>query len=227
MAQKLTAKNQELVDYLDTLLKEMDHFASLVEQYAAAKSNPDQYSSLLSRALSQLRQKAMMRNIGFIADSAGQLSVAASRGGSPMMKARMLRDGVVSLKALIERTIKGTIQADEGDKREKEFLAQKALKTQAEAVKHRVLEEEAKEAAKRAAAPAPKAAAPAPAAAQPKSAPSPAPKVAAAPAPKVAPAAGPRPATAPAVGGAPPAPRAPTPPAAGAVKPAGPSPVKP
>lgn len=207
MAQKLTAKNQELVDYLDTLLKEMDHFASLVEQYAAAKSNPDQYSSLLSRALSQLRQKAMMRNIGFIADSAGQLSVAASRGGSPMMKARMLRDGVVSLKALIERTIKGTIQADEGDKREKEFLAQKALKTQAEAVKHRVLEEEAKEAAKRAAAPAP--------------------KVAAAPAPKVAPAAGPRPATAPAVGGAPPAPRAPTPPAAGAVKPAGPSPVKP
>lgn len=207
MAQKLTAKNQELVDYLDTLLKEMDHFASLVEQYAAAKSNPDQYSSLLSRALSQLRQKAMMRNIGFIADSAGQLSVAASRGGSPMMKARMLRDGVVSLKALIERTIKGTIQADEGDKREKEFLAQKALKTQAEAVKHRVLEEEAKEAAKRAAAPAP--------------------KVAAAPVPKVAPAAGPRPATAPAVGGAPPAPRAPTPPAAGAVKPAGPSPVKP
>jgi hypothetical protein len=153
MAQKLTAKNQELVDYLDTLLKEMDHFASLVEQYAAAKSNPDQYSSLLSRALSQLRQKAMMRNIGFIADAAGQLSVAASRGGSPMMKARMLRDGVVSLKALIERTIKGTIQADEGDKREKEFLAQKALKTQAEAVKHRVLEEEAKEAAKRAAVP--------------------------------------------------------------------------
>jgi len=207
MAQKLTAKNQELVDYLDTLLKEMDHFASLVEQYAAAKSNPDQYSSLLSRALYQLRQKAMMRNIGFIADAAGQLSVAASRGGSPMMKARMLRDGVVSLKALIERTIKGTIQADEGDKREKEFLAQKALKTQAEAVKHRVLEEEAKEAAKRAAAPAP--------------------KVAAAPVPKVAPAAGPRPATAPAVGGAPPAPRAPTPPAAGAVKPAGPSPVKP
>ncbi len=161
MAQKLTAKNQELVDYLDTLLKEMDHFASLVEQYAAAKSNPDQYSSLLSRELAQLRQKAMMRNIGFIADSAGQLSVAASRGGSPMMKARMLRDGVVSLKALIERTIKGTIQADEGEKREKEFLAQRTLKAQAEAVKHRVLEEEAKEAAKRAAAPAPKAAAPA------------------------------------------------------------------
>lgn len=214
MAQKLTAKNQELVDYLDTLLKEMDHFASLVEQYAAAKSNPDQYSSQVSRELAQLRQKAMMRNIGFIADSAGQLSVAASRGGSPLMKARMLRDGVVSLKALIERTIKGTIQADEGDKREKEFLAQKAAKAQAEAVKHRVLEEEAKEAAKQAAA-TPRPAAPAPPAAQPKAAVSPASSAA------------PRPATAPPAGGAPPAPKAPTPPAAAAVKPAGPSPVKP
>jgi hypothetical protein len=212
MAQKLTAKNQELVDYLDTLLREMDHFASLVEQYAAAKSNPDQYSSQVSRELAQLRQKAMMRNIGFVADSAGQLSVAASRGGSPMMKARMLRDGVVSLRALIERTIKGTIQADEGEKREKEFQAQKVAKAQAEAVKHRVLEEEAKEAAKLAAAPAPKAA-PAPAAAQP--------KVAPAAAPRPAPAAAPRPAT------APPAPKAPTPPVAGAVKPTGPSPVKP
>ena len=187
MAPKLTAKNQELVDYLETLLREMDHFASLVEQYAAAKSNPDQYSTLLSRELAQLRQKAMMRNIGFVADAAGQLSVAASRGGSPMMKARMLRDGVVSLRALIERTIKGTIQADEGEKREKEFQAQKAAKAQAEAVKHRVLEEEAKEAAKLAAAPTPKAA-PAPAAAQPKSAPPPAPKVAPAAAPKAAPA---------------------------------------
>ena len=226
MAQKLTAKNQELVDYLDALLREMDHFASLVEQYAAAKSNPDQYSSLLSRELAQLRQKAMMRNVGFIADSAGQLSVAASRGGSPMMKARMLRDGVVSLRALIERTIKGTIQADEGEKREKEFQAQKAAKAQAEAVKHRVMEEEAKEAAKLAAT-APKAAAAAPAAAQPKAAPAPAPKVAPAPAPRPAPAPQPRPATAPPAGGAPPAPRAPAPPAAGAVKPAGPTPVKP
>jgi len=226
MAQKLTAKNQELVDYLDALLREMDHFASLVEQYAAAKSNPDQYSSLLSRELAQLRQKAMMRNVGFIADSAGQLSVAASRGGSPMMKARMLRDGVVSLRALIERTIKGTIQADEGEKREKEFQAQKAAKAQAEAVKHRVMEEEAKEAAKLAAT-APKAAATAPAAAQPKAAPAPAPKVAPAPAPRPAPAPQPRPATAPPAGGAPPAPRAPAPPAAGAVKPAGPTPVKP
>jgi len=152
---KLSAKNQELVDYLETLMKEMDHFAALVEQFAGAKSNPDQYSGQLSRELGHLRQKAMMRNVGFVADAAGQLSVAASRGGSPMMKARVLRDGVVALRALIERTIKGVQQADEGEKREKEFQAQKALKVQAEAVKARVLAEEAKEAAKLAGAAAP------------------------------------------------------------------------
>ena len=149
--QKMSAKATEAVEYLETLLKECDHFASLVEQFAAAKKNADMYSVQLSRELGQLRQKAMARNIGFVADSAGQLGVAASRGGSPTMKARVLRDGVLSLRALIERTIKGTQQADESEKKEKQFLAEKAAKAQAEAIKARVLAEEAKEAAKKAA----------------------------------------------------------------------------
>jgi hypothetical protein len=223
--QKLSAKHQELVEYLETLLRECDHFASLVEQYAAAKTNADQYSTLLSRELAQLRQKAMMRNVGFVADQAGQLSVVASRGGSAMMKSRMLRDGVVSLKALIERTIKGTIQADEGEKREKEFLAQKVAKAQAEAVKARVIAEEEKEAAKKAAAAPPKTGATAPAAAQPRTAPAAAaPRPAPPPQPKAAPAApGARPAPTPATSTV--APKAP--PAAGVAKPAAPGPVKP
>ncbi|HVO34196.1 MAG TPA: hypothetical protein VMT21_01450 [Gemmatimonadales bacterium] len=221
--QKLSAKNEELVGYLDSLLKEMDHFAALVEQFAGAKSNADQYSSQLSRELAQLRQKAMMRNVGFVADSAGQLSVAASRGGSPMMKSRVLRDGVVSLRALIERTIKGVLQADEGEKREKEFQAQKAAKAQAEAVKKRVLEEEAKEAAKQAAAAAPPSG-PAPAGVQPKVAPAPASKTVPAAPPKAVPAAAPAPAPRPAAA---PAPRAASTAAPAAPRPAGPGTVKP
>ncbi len=148
---KLSAKNQETVEYLESVMKECDHFASLVEQFASAKQNADQFSSQLSRELQQLRQKAMIQNLGFVADTAGQLSVAANRGGSPMMKSRMLRDGVVSLKALVERTIKATIQQDASEKKEKEFQEAKAKKAQAEAVKRRVLEEEAKAAAKKAA----------------------------------------------------------------------------
>jgi hypothetical protein len=149
---KLSAKTLETVEYLETLFRESDHFVSLVEQFAAAKKNADMYSGQLSRELGQLRQKAMMRNLGFVADMAGQLGVAASRGGSPMMKGRVLRDGVQSFRALLERTIKATIQADESEQREKAFLAEKAAKAKAEAVKARVLAEEAKEDAKRAAA---------------------------------------------------------------------------
>jgi hypothetical protein len=155
---KLSAKSVETVEYLEALLKEADHFASLVEQFAAAKKNADGYSGQLSRELGQLRQKAMMRNLGFVADTAGQLGVMASRGGSPMMKGRVLRDGVASFRALLERTIKATIQADESEQKEKAYQAEKAAKVQAEAVKTRVLAEEAKEAAKQAAASAPTAA---------------------------------------------------------------------
>ena len=196
---KLSAKTLETIDYLELLLKEADHFAALVEQYAAAKKGADMYSSQVSRELSQLRQKAMMRNLGFIADAAGQLSVMASRGGSPMMKARVLRDGVASFRALIERTVKGTVAADEGEQREKAFVHEKELKAEAEHIKARVIAEEAKEAAKLAAAapvPAPRpagaAAAPAqkaaavPTTAAPK--PTAVPKPAAAPKPTAAPA---------------------------------------
>ncbi len=178
---KLSAKNQETVEYLEKVGTECDHFAALVEQFASAKTNADQFSSQLARELQQLRQKAMIQNLGFVADTAGQLSVAAGRGGSPVMKSRMLRDGIASLKALVERTIKATIQADASEKKEKEFLEAKAKKAQAEAVKARVLAEEAKAAAAKAAPvkPAAPAAPSAPAAPRAAPAPAPAPKPAA------------------------------------------------
>jgi hypothetical protein len=201
--QKLSAKSQETVEYLESVMRECDHWASLVEQFASAKNNPDQFSSQLSRELGQLRQKAMIRNQGFIADTAGQLSVAASRGGSPIMKSRMLRDGVGSLKALLERTIKATIQADESEKKEKEYQAAKERKTQADHIKARVLAEEAREVARKSVAAAPQPGAPGAAASQakvtpaaPKAAPSPAAKAVPPPAAKAAPPPGAKPAPA-------------------------------
>ena len=220
---KPSGKTAETVEYLEGLLKQVDHFGALVEQFAAAKKGADMYSAQVSRELGQLRQKAMMRNLGFIADAAGQLGVMASRGGSPMMKARVLRDGVVALHALIERTIKGTITADESGQKEKAFQAEKAVKAEVEAVKARVLIEEAKEAAKRgAAAPATPAAA---AASGPAAAPKPAGAPQAGPPPPAAAPAPPKPAAAPRVpaapGGAqPPQPQVPA-------GPAGPAPATP
>ncbi len=203
---KLSAKAQETVEYLETLLKECDHFASLVEQYASARTNPDQLSGQLARELGQLRQKAMIKNLGFVADTAGQLGVQAGRSGSQPMKSRVLRDGVASLKALVERTVRATIQADESEQKEKAYLKAKEAKLAAERVKARVLAEEARQAAKTPGAPAPP---------PPRRPPPPPGAKPAAQAPRA-------PAAAPAS-----PPKAPAAPAAGTVKPAGPPPPKP
>jgi hypothetical protein len=206
---KPSAKSTETVEYLEALLRETDHFGALVEQFAAAQKGSEMYASQVSRQLAQLRQKAMMRNLGFIADAAGQLSVMASRGGSPMMKGRMLRDGVVSFRALIQRTIRATVTADESVQKEKAHVKEKAAKVQSEAIKARILAEEAKEAARLGTGPVAKAAAGA------GSPPAAAPPAASAPGrPAVAPPVA-TPAAAPAIGGTPAA--APKPGPAGAV----------
>jgi hypothetical protein len=146
---KLSAKAVETIAYLESLLKECDHYAALAEQFAAAKTkNSDLFATQLSRELGQLRQKAMMRNLGAVADSAGQLSVIAARGGSPMMKGRLLRDGVAAFRSLVERSAKATAVADESEQKEKAYLAEKARKAEAEKVKARGLAEEARQAAK-------------------------------------------------------------------------------
>ena len=188
---KLSAQATETIEYLETLLKEVDHFAAMVEQFAAAKTKgSDMYATQLARELGHLRQKAMARNLGFIADTAGQLSVMASRSGSPMMKGRMLRDAVVSFKSLIERTIKGAMAADENEQKEKAYEAEKAKKAETEHIKARVLAEEARDAARKAASgAAPKASPAAPA--KPGPAPAPKPAAAAAAKPGAAPAAKP------------------------------------
>ena len=210
--QKLSAKATETVEYLEALLKETAHFGALVEQFAAAKKGADMYSTQLSRELGRLRQKAMIRNLGFIADAAGQLGVMASRGGSAIMKSRMLRDGVASFNALVERTIKATIVADQNEQKEKAYVAEKEKKAEAEHmaehIRARLLAEEAAEAAKRAAA------AVQPAAAKPAASPasgSPA-RPAPGPAPQAKPGSGPPP-------GSPGKPAAPVPPRPGAPAP--------
>jgi hypothetical protein len=144
---KPSAKAVETVEYLESVLKVTDHYASLVEQFAAGKTKgSDMFATQLSRELGQLRQKAMMRNLGVIADSAGQLSVMAARGSSPMMKGRMLRDGVVAFRSLVERSIKATLIADENEQKEKAFVAEKERRASVEATRARVLAEEAREA---------------------------------------------------------------------------------
>jgi hypothetical protein len=112
--QKLSSKATETVEFIDYVIAQCDHLAGDVEEFAAAKkaAQADWVRQGIARELGHLRQRAMARNLGVLADEIGRLAVQAGGGGSPQMKTRLLRDGVAALRAACERMRKTTIDAD-------------------------------------------------------------------------------------------------------------------
>lgn len=116
---KLSAKAQEEVEFLDSVIKKCDHMLGLVEQYAGANRGADVFLTQITRELGHIRQNAMIKNLGFVADNAGMLGVAAGRG-SQMQRARTLREGITALKSLTERTMKAVVDLDKRERAAKE-----------------------------------------------------------------------------------------------------------
>jgi hypothetical protein len=108
---KLSSKTEEEVVFMEHLLLQADTLNRKVEEYASAKKNADALCQQITRELSMMRQRAMMKNLGPLADSAGTLGILASRG-SQVQRTRVMREGLVSFKQLIERMMKATIDAD-------------------------------------------------------------------------------------------------------------------
>lgn len=111
MAQKLSALAAEEYEFLEGVMRKCDHITSLVEQYAGANKGADVFLAQMTRTLSQVRQQAMGKNLGFVADHAGMLGIAAARG-SQMQRARTIREGTIALKQLLERTMKALVDTD-------------------------------------------------------------------------------------------------------------------
>lgn len=123
--EKLSAKATETVEFLDYMLVQCDHLAHAAEEYASAKK-PAQIEWVrqqISRDLGHLRQRAMVKNLGVLADEAGRLGVAASTGGSQAMKTRILRDGVAALRAAVDRFRKAKVDADVAEQKKKKARA--------------------------------------------------------------------------------------------------------
>ncbi len=108
---KLSAKTEEEVVFMEHLQTECDTLIRKVEEYATAKKNADGIVQGIIRQLSQIRQRAMIKNLGPLADAAGALSVMAGRG-SQTQRTRVMREGIVGFKVNIERTIKAAVDAD-------------------------------------------------------------------------------------------------------------------
>lgn len=114
MPGKMSAKASETVEFLDYLLRQCVLLESQIEDYAAAKkpATADWIRTQIARELGHLRQRAMVKNLGPLADDVGRLGIQASTSGSQQQKSRVLREGIGSLKAAVERRRKGTLDTD-------------------------------------------------------------------------------------------------------------------
>jgi len=115
---KLGSKAEEEVVWMENVLIQLGNLNKKVEEYAMAKKGADSLLQPITRQLSNIRQQGMMKNLGPLADSAGMLGVAAGRG-SQMQRTRVLREGLVSFKQLLERVMKATIEADQREQARK------------------------------------------------------------------------------------------------------------
>jgi len=141
---KLSAKAEEEVVFMEQLLARCDALARPIEEYATAHKGADQFAQTVVRALQEIRQHAMMKNLGPLADAAGGLSVQCGRG-SQLMRARTMREGMAGFKVLIERTMKATIEADQrvtAERLKEEERAREAEKAAAQRMAERLLREE-------------------------------------------------------------------------------------
>ena len=113
MPGKLSAKASDAVEFLDYLLRQCELLASQIEDFATTKkpATADWIRTQIARELAHLRQRAMVKNLGPLADDVGRLGIQASTSGSQQQKSRVLRDGISSLKAAVERRRKGTLDA--------------------------------------------------------------------------------------------------------------------
>ncbi len=120
---KLSAKAEEEVVFMENLLLQCDHLLHKAEEYATARKGADDISTQIVRQLAQVRQNAMIRNLGPVADEAGRLSIQCGRGSQPM-RSRVMREGIGGFKVMLERTMKATIEADQRQRHEEELKRQ-------------------------------------------------------------------------------------------------------
>lgn len=96
MTQKLTARQQSQLAFLQTLPPRISRIRSIIEQMAALQAD-DVTVRALSRNLDEIKAGAQAMSLGGIAETAGLMSTMSRRGGGLQMKVRGLRELLGSL----------------------------------------------------------------------------------------------------------------------------------
>lgn len=115
MAGKMSIQAQQTIAFFDEVKVKVDRLHALVEQYAGAKTNQDQFLGPIGRTAGDVNRLFMNRGYGVMADTANQIAMLAKRGGSAQTKSRGLRELVNSIRVAMETDIK-IIIAEEAHK---------------------------------------------------------------------------------------------------------------
>lgn len=112
MSGTISPRAQAKLAALSALGDKVSRAHGLVEQFAVAQANPDQYLMPLGRLLGQLKMEFMRAGLDALSQLAGSMAMAAKRGFGASAKARILREGVGSMKFQIELAQRAVVTED-------------------------------------------------------------------------------------------------------------------
>lgn len=126
MAGKLSPSAQVRLATLGEFTSRVQHVYGLVELYASAKANPDQYLLPMSRAFGRLKLQLMGAGLDSMSQLSGAMEIASKRGLSHNAKCRILREGVGSLKFQLELEQRAVLSDEEAAARKKAAAEEQA-----------------------------------------------------------------------------------------------------
>jgi hypothetical protein len=129
MAGKISPAAQAKLALYEGFTPHVARLHSLVEQFAVAKVKRDDLKPALKRAAGQTKVRFMSSGLDTLAQQCGAIEMAASRGGSPIQVARVLRELVGSLRFQLELEIR-TIIREDAEASAKETTEESANETQ-------------------------------------------------------------------------------------------------
>lgn len=119
MAGKLSPRAQMKLATLQGMADKVQHVHGLVERYATTR-DPRQAEGLampIKRTFGRLKIELMGAGLDTLSQLAGSMEIAAGRGGSQRNKARILREGVGSLRFQVEQEQKKVVSEDQAAQR--------------------------------------------------------------------------------------------------------------
>lgn len=98
----LSSAAQQRIKVLGEMLDRVHRVHGLVEQYAIATANAQLFETPIRRGFEQLKLALTGAGLDAQAQLAGSMVLAVRRGGSQATRARILREGVGSLRFQLE-----------------------------------------------------------------------------------------------------------------------------